>query len=450
MTAVVEPSRLRFADAVATGTLGLRGKRGRALLTALGIAIGIAAMVSVVGISASSRADLLAQLDQLGTNLLQVTPGRSVFGDDSSLPTTAPSMIRRVAPVTAAASTTNVPATVRRTDLIERTETGGISVVATEPELAGVLDATLADGRFLNDATAAFPTVVLGSVAAARLGITSLVGSPQVWLGEQWFTVIGILDTIPLAPDIDRSALVGYDVAVDRFGIDRAATAVWVRANDDQIESVRAVLPATANPQHPEEVTVTRPSDALEAKARADDALTALLLGLGGVALLVGGIGIANVMVISVLERRTEIGLRRALGATRRHVRAQFVGRPWCSPPSVGSRASCSARRSPRCTRPVGAGPWLSRSSPWPAGWSSPWQWVPSRASTRPPALLALRRRRPSDRLDQGCWPGVVIARASCSTLDGDADCWDDDRQSSALGACPAQGAQAVGALARR
>jgi putative ABC transport system permease protein len=325
VTAAVAPSRLRFGDALATGTLGLRGKRGRALLTAVGIAIGIAAMVSVVGISASSRADLLAELDELGTNLLQVTPGRSVFGEDSTLPTSAPAMVRHIAPVTAAASTTNVPTTVRRTDLVASTETGGIAIVATEPELAGVLDVTVNAGRFLDDATGAFPTVVLGSVAAERLGISSLEGSPQVWLGEQWFTVIGILDPIPLAPDIDRSALIGYDVAVDRFGIDRAASAVWVRANDDQVAAVRNVLPATANPQHPEEVTVTRPSDALEARARADDALTALLLGLGGVALLVGGIGIANVMVISVLERRTEIGLRRALGATRRHVRAQFV-----------------------------------------------------------------------------------------------------------------------------
>jgi putative ABC transport system permease protein len=170
-----------------------------------------------------------------------------------------------------------------------------------------------------------FPTVVLGSVAAERLGISSLEGSPQVWLGEQWFTVVGILEPIPLAPDIDRSALIGYDIAAERFATDRAATAIWVRADDDQVASVRGVLPATANPEHPEEVAVTRPSDALEAEAKADDALTALLLGLGGVALLVGGIGIANVMVISVLERRTEIGLRRALGATRRHVRAQFV-----------------------------------------------------------------------------------------------------------------------------
>jgi len=278
-----------------------------------------------VGISASSRADLLAQLDELGTNLLGVSPGRSMFGEAAVLPDEAPEMIRRIGPVTEAASTTAVPASVRRTDLIPSSETGGIAVLAAEPELADLLDATLVAGRFLDDATGAYPAVVLGSVAAERLGITSLEGSPQVWLGEQWFTVIGVLDTIPLAPDIDRAALIGYDVAAERFDTERAASEIWVRAEDDQVSAVRGVLAATANPQAPNEVDVSRPSDALEAEAKADDALTALLLGLGGVALLVGGIGIANVMVISVLERRTEIGLRRALGATRRHIRTQFV-----------------------------------------------------------------------------------------------------------------------------
>lgn len=318
-------SHLRFVDALATGTLGLRGKRGRAVLTAVGIAIGIAAMVSVVGISASSRADLLAELDALGTNLLQVSPGQSMFGEESELPEAAPAMVRRIGAVTEAASTTGAGVSVRRTDLIPSSETGGIAVLAAEPELAGVLEATVAEGRLLDDANGAFPTVVLGSVAAERLGISSLDGSPQVWLGEQWFTVVGILDPIRLAPDIDRSALIGYPVAADRFGVDANASTLWVRANEDRVAAVRGVLAATANPERPEEVDVTRPSDALEAEAKADDALTALLLGLGGVALLVGGIGIANVMVISVLERRTEIGLRRALGATRRHVRAQFV-----------------------------------------------------------------------------------------------------------------------------
>ena len=316
---------MRRRDLLAVGSLGLRGKRSRAALTALGIAIGIAAMVAVVGISSSSRADLLGQLDRLGTNLLQVQPGNDVFGQSTQLPTTAPAMIRRIAPVESAAATRTVPVTVRRTDRISANESGGIQVVATEPQLLPTLGATMHDGRFLDDATAQVPAVVLGSEAAARLGITSADGAPMVFLGGHWFTVIGVLDVIPLAPDLDRAVLIGYPVAERLFGIDEAPSTVRLRTDPDAVEAVRDVLAATADPIKPSNVSVTRPSDALTAKAEADESLTALLLGLGAVALVVGGVGIANTMVISVLERRTEIGLRRALGATRGAVRAQFL-----------------------------------------------------------------------------------------------------------------------------
>ncbi len=319
-------SRMRPGDLLPVAAGALRAKRVRTGLTALGIAIGIAAMVAVVGISASSRADLLAELDDLGTNLLAVQPGQDLFGTDAELPVAAPGMIRRIGPVSSAAATRTVDgATVRRTDRIPAEQSGGISVVATEPNLLDTLGATVGTGTFLNAATAIEPAVVLGSEAAARLGIDDLAGDPLVWLGGRWFTVVGILDPVPLAPDIDRAALIGYPVAEEQFGIDAAPSTVRVRTDPDQVTAVRDVLAATANPEAPEQVDVTRPSDALAAKARADDTLTALLLGLGAVALVVGGVGIANVMVISVLERRAEIGVRRALGATRRHVRLQFM-----------------------------------------------------------------------------------------------------------------------------
>jgi putative ABC transport system permease protein len=317
---------LRPVDLISVGTIGLRVKRMRTALTALGIAIGISAMVAVVGISASSRADLLAELDELGTNLLQVAPGSSPFGEASELPTTAADMIRRVGGVESASATRLVEdATVRRTNHIPEAETGGIGVVATEASLLDTLDGTVEHGTFLNDTTALQPAVVLGSEAARRLGIADLDGRPMVYLGERWFTVIGILDPVPLAPDIDRSAMIGYDVARELFAIDESASTVRVRTDPDLTDDVAEVLAATVNPEAPNEVEITRPSDALEAKAKVDESLTALLLGLGAVALLVGGIGIANVMVISVLERRNEIGVRRALGATRRHIRLQFL-----------------------------------------------------------------------------------------------------------------------------
>jgi len=310
-------------DLVRVGAVGLRTRRLRAALSALGIAIGIASMVAVLGISDSSRAELLATLDRLGTNLLTVSAGNSIFGEASTLPEGAEEMVRRIGPVDAASATTSVSANVYRSDAIPDGETNGLSVVAADVDLLGTIGGTVADGAFLNEATARYPAVVLGSVAAERLGITR--AGVQVWLGDRWFTVVGILDPLPLSPDLDRSAMIGRPAAERLFDASESASQIYVRADPTDVEAVRGVLDATANPENPEEVAVARPSDALEARAAADDAFTSLLLGLGAVALLVGGVGIANVMVIGVLERRQEIGLRRALGATKRHVWAQFL-----------------------------------------------------------------------------------------------------------------------------
>lgn len=318
-------SRIRGTDLVLSGAHGLIARRTRTVLTALGIAIGIAAMIGVLGISASSKADLLHQIDELGTNLLAVQAGQSIFGEAADLPEEAPAMIRRVAPVQQAAAVTAVDASVRRTDLISSTETGGIRVLAVEPEVLDTLQGALALGRFLDVASSRVPGIVLGSVAAERLGITDLSVGPMVFVGGHWFNVVGILEALPVNPDLDRAAFIGYPVAEKLFDTKPNASTIYLRTHPDQVEGVRAILGRTANPAAPNEVSVSRPSDALEAKAAVDENLTRLLLGLGAVALVVGGVGIANVMVISVLERRSEIGLRRALGAKRAHIAGQFL-----------------------------------------------------------------------------------------------------------------------------
>jgi putative ABC transport system permease protein len=316
-------SRLRPADVLRVGGVGLRTRRLRAALSALGIAIGIAAMVSVLGISESSKSDLIATLDRLGTNLLKVAPGQTITGENAKLPEQAGPMIGRIAPVESAAAVEAVDATVRRTDYIAEEETGGIGVKAAGLELPTTLGATIRRGVYLNAATARYPAVVLGSKTAERLGIDK--PGVKVWLGEHWFTVVGILDPVELDPDLDSAALIGLPIAKELFGAEGSASTIYVRANPDDLDDVRNVLGATSNPERPEEVEVSRPSDALEARAAAKTAFTSLFLGLGAVALLVGGVGIANVMVISVLERRSEIGLRRALGATKGHIRLQFL-----------------------------------------------------------------------------------------------------------------------------
>jgi putative ABC transport system permease protein len=317
--------RVGLLDLARIGAAGLSARRLRTSLTALGIAIGIAAMMAVLGISESSRADLLATLDRLGTNLLTVGAGRTLFGEESALPEEAPAMIGRIAPVEAVAGVENVQASVRRTDRIPELETGGISVLAAHEHLLGTIRGRLAQGRNLDAAMERYPAVVLGAVAATRLGINDVRDGLMVDIGGHWFVVVGILEPLPLTPEIDRSALIGLPVAKVLFGATGSPTTIYVRAAEAAIDDVRAVLPATANPANPEEVEISRPSEVIAAKAAAATTFTALFLGLGAVALFVGGLGIANVMLMAVLERRSEIGLRRALGATRGHIAGQFV-----------------------------------------------------------------------------------------------------------------------------
>jgi putative ABC transport system permease protein len=324
-SAILAPSRITRLDLVREGTSGLRSRPTRTVLTAIGIAIGIAAMVAVLGISESSRAGLLAQLDRLGTNLLTVSPGQTLFGASATLPLEAPAMIRRIGPVQATSATAPVRATVFKTDRIPTVQTGGLSVVAAQTNLLATLRGTIADGVFLNGATAQYPAVVLGADAATYLGLTSVADGVQIYLGGSWFTVVGILEPVGLAPELDRAALIGFPIAESMFGIAGSAGTIYARADPSQVNDVAKVLAGTANPENPNEVNVTRPSDALAARAAAAGAFTSLFLGLAAVALFVAGVGVANIMLMSVIERRSEIGLRRALGATRTHITLQFL-----------------------------------------------------------------------------------------------------------------------------
>ena len=325
MTAQLASPRLGAADLARVASVGIRTRRVRAALSALGIAIGVAAIVAVLGLSASSQAGLLAEIDKLGTNLLTVTNGQTLFGQTAELPLAAPGMISRIGPVQQVQYTGSTSANVYRSPLIPVVNTNGLSVQAASLGLPAAVGTTVAAGRYLNAATAREPVAVLGNQAASLLGIDRVYPGERIWLGGMWFYVAGILAPAALAPEIDSSALVGFPAAERWLSLDGHPTTIYVRSDTGQTAAVQSVLAATADPEAPNEVNVSQPSAALTARAEAQGALNSLFLGLGAVSLLVGAVGVANIMLIGVLERRSEIGLRRSLGATRGQIRTQFL-----------------------------------------------------------------------------------------------------------------------------
>jgi putative ABC transport system permease protein len=326
--AAPSPARLWPSDLAALASIGLRTRKLRAGLSALGIAIGVAAIVAVLGLAASSQAALLAEISQLGTNLLTVTNGQTFSGNVAELPMAAPGMIARLPGVTAVQDTGTVSGvSAFRSPHIPSTETNGLTVEAVTLNLPAVAGTSVAQGEFLNAANAREPVVVLGATTAQLLGFDRIRTGMRIAVGGQWFYVIGILNPDTYAPEIDSAVLVGFPAAEKYLLFDGHPSKIYVRTIDTPAATtaVDNLLGAQASPENPSQVDVSRPSDALTARADAKGALDTLFLGLGAVALLVGAIGVANIMVISVLERRQEIGLRRALGATRGQIRIQFL-----------------------------------------------------------------------------------------------------------------------------
>ncbi|MFC9243924.1 ABC transporter permease [Streptomyces sp. NPDC057136] len=319
----LKPSVLSPGDVLRVGAVGLRARRARVVLSALGIAIGIATMVAVVGLSESSRADLMARLDRLGTNLLTAEAGEDAEGKPSELPKSAVAMVERIGPVQHATATADVDARIRRSDVVPEERTAGVTTQAAGTDLLDALGGEVDRGIWLNRANERLPVTVLGAVAADRLGITRT--GETIMMNEMRVVVVGILEPLELVPTLDRVAMVGFPTAERYFGFDGHPTTIFERSTDASVEDVQAILARTISPGNASGVKVSRPSDALAAKAATDEGLTTLMLGLGAVALLVGGVGVANTMVISVLERRQEIGLRRSLGATRGSIRLQFL-----------------------------------------------------------------------------------------------------------------------------
>jgi putative ABC transport system permease protein len=321
-------ARLRPDDLGALASVGLRTRKLRAALSALGISIGVAAIVAVLGLARSSQAGLLAEISKLGTNLLTATNGQSVAGTAAELPKAAPGMVAELPGVKAVQYTgalTSVNA--YRSPYIPAIDTNALSVDASSTGLPAVAGTSVAQGTYLNAATENEPVAVLGYQAAQRLGIDRIWPGEKIWIGGMWFYLAGILNPATLAPQIDSSVLIGFRASEKYLGFDGHPSELYVQTRSSQsvTNRVDSLLGYQANPEDPSGVSVSQPSAALTAQADAAGTFDTLFLGLGAVALLVGAVGVANIMIISVLERRQEIGLRRALGATRGQIRIQFL-----------------------------------------------------------------------------------------------------------------------------
>lgn len=317
---------ISLADLARTAWRGVASRPQRTFLAALGIALGIASLVALTSAAASNRAHVLAELDAMGADLAVVTPGNGPDQQPVALPETAPDTIARQDGVARVGVFETAPKDVAvfRTDVIPDNETNGLTVAVARPGVFDAVEATLSGGRWFDDATRALPVAVLGSTAAERLGIDRV--GDRILIGGEWYGVLGVLDSAGLASGIDTAVILGDRWVRAHYPADTTGkiSAIYVRAEPGRIDSVRDVLAAAAAPGSPY-VGVTKLSDLTHARAATDDSLATLGIALGGIALLVGGVGIANTMIVAVMERRGEIGLRRSLGARRGQIAVQFV-----------------------------------------------------------------------------------------------------------------------------
>jgi putative ABC transport system permease protein len=318
-----------FRDLVSVAIGGLLARKVRTLLLLMGPVIGVAAIVAAVGLTDSAKGDLKRKVAQLGTNLITATAASSFGSQKPKLPADAVKRAEQVDTVE------KVSAVVQLTDITvspyekarKKYETTPIPVLAADTRLPYVLEVPMVSGRWISraDAQLASRSVVIGSGLANEIGY--LPGENRtIDLAGRQYGVIGILGKVELDPTLDNAAFIPFAAADDDFvKEDIKPTKLYVRSADGTEQATADTLRTAISLGGPDEVGTEIQAEALQLAAQSDKQLQLIVASMGLLAIIVGGIGIANVMSISVIQRSTEIGIRRALGHTRRTIAQQFL-----------------------------------------------------------------------------------------------------------------------------
>lgn len=331
---VMAPARMEVRDLAAEAVAGIFARPGRSMLTVLGTVLGIGALVATLGVAKTAGNQIIARFDELAATSVVVTNEPGFFGSGETrvaIPRDAEQRLTRLNGVTAAGTMgpVNLQGALVRSvpipDPLAQTEFQ-MSVFGASPGLLAAVRGDLSTGRWfdLGHSDRADRVAVLGSGAALRLNITRVDQQPVVFVGEEAFVVIGILDAVRRQPELLNAVIIPEGTAQDRYGYSSASTVqIDVAVGAASLVAQQAAI--ALSPNEPSLLRVQKPPEPADLRRDVEGDVNALFLVLGGVALLVGAIGIANVTLVSVLERVGEIGLRRALGAARRHIAAQFL-----------------------------------------------------------------------------------------------------------------------------
>lgn len=328
---VVRKTRLKVADLLIESSSGVLARPGRAVLTVLGTVLGIGALVATLGLSKTAGNQIVGRFDALAATEVVATPRAIGKLTVNAIPWNAQQQLERLNGVVAAGTLSDIAVSgtlirsVPVNDPLGQTQFQ-MPIKAVSPGLFRAVHAELASGRFFDagHADRGERVVVIGQAAASRLNLARVDQLPAIYIGEKLYTVIGIINSVARQPELISSVIIPEGTARTEFRLGGPAL-VEVETRVGATALIASQVPLALSPNDPLRVKVAAPPEPKLVKDGVQNDLNSLFIILGAVSLLVGAIGIANVTLVSVLERTGEIGLRRALGAGRRHIAAQFL-----------------------------------------------------------------------------------------------------------------------------